>query len=151
MPMISDYSPDAVYEVFETQNSGKKYKIGEIHGNVFYDIDRNGKRIGDGTLFTNSESFWKQFQNISIKKNQRPLYGYEPIIWGIYWTIHVFVTIVVLVGVPDNEKILYFISSSLVFAFTVKYRYNRIVVYLMLTVSIIFILFLIFYKPKRIK
>ena len=69
--------------------------------------------------------------------------------WGAYWTLHVLGTIIVVVAVPEAEKIGYFLTSALVFFVTVKYRYNKYVVYLMAAVAIIFVIFLWRFKPNK--
>lgn len=147
--MIQDYNPNSVYEIRQEINNGKTRKIAEIHNNVCYDIDRKGQRTLPGFRFVNSESFWNQFGKISIRKIDRPLYGFEPIVWGAYWTLHVLGTIIVVVAVPEAEKIGYFLTSALVFFVTVKYRYNKYVVYLMAAVAIIFVIFLWRFKPNK--
>ena len=147
--MIQDYNPNSVYEIRQEINNGKTRKIAEIHNNVCYDIDRKGQRTLPGFRFVNSESFWNQFGKISIRKIDRPLYGFEPIVWGAYWTLHVLGTIIVVVAVPEAEKIGYFLTSALVFFLTVKYRYNKYVVYLMAAVAIIFVIFLWRFKPNK--
>ena len=147
--MIQDYNPNSVYEIRQEINNGKTRKIAEIHNNVCYDIDRKGQRALPGFRFVNSESFWNQFGKISIRKIDRPLYGFEPIVWGAYWTLHVLGTIIVVVAVPEAEKIGYFLTSALVFFVTVKYRYNKYVVYLMAAVAIIFVIFLWRFKPNK--
>ena len=81
--MIQNYDSSCVYEIFEVLENGKKYKIGEIENQVFYDLNKKGKRLERGYHFRNDSSFWNQFKNISIKKVSRPLGGYEPIVWGI--------------------------------------------------------------------
>ena len=147
--MIQDYNPNSLYEIRQEINNGKTRKIAEIHNNVCYDIDRKGQRTLPGFRFVNSESFWNQFGKISIRKIDRPLYGFEPIVWGAYWTLHVLGTIIVVVAVPEAEKIGYFLTSALVFFVTVKYRYNKYVVYLMAAVAIIFVIFLWRFKPNK--
>jgi hypothetical protein len=147
--LIQDYNPNSVYEIRQEINNGKTRKIAEIHNNVCYDIDRKGQRTLPGFRFVNSESFWNQFGKISIRKIDRPLYGFEPIVWGAYWTLHVLGTIIVVVAVPEAEKIGYFLTSALVFFVTVKYRYNKYVVYLMAAVAIIFVIFLWRFKPNK--
>lgn len=147
--MIQDYNPNSVYEIRQEINNGKTRKIAEIHNNVCYDTDRKGQRTLPGFRFVNSESFWNQFGKISIRKIDRPLYGFEPIVWGAYWTLHVLGTIIVVVAVPEAEKIGYFLTSALVFFLTVKYRYNKYVVYLMAAVAIIFVIFLWRFKPNK--
>ena len=147
--MIQDYNPNSLYEIRQEINNGKTRKIAEIHNNVCYDIDRKGQRTLPGFRFVNSESFWNQFGKITIRKIDRPLYGFEPIVWGAYWTLHVLGTIIVVVAVPEAEKIGYFLTSALVFFVTVKYRYNKYVVYLMAAVAIIFVIFLWRFKPNK--
>ena len=34
--MISNYESDSMYAIFENQENGKKYKIGEIEDGTFY-------------------------------------------------------------------------------------------------------------------
>ena len=75
--MIQNYDSSCVYEIFEIQDTGKKYKIGEIENQVFYDLNKKGKRLEHGYQFRNDSAFWNQFKNISIKKISRPLGGYE--------------------------------------------------------------------------
>ena len=90
--MIQNYDSSCVYEIFEIlENTGKKYKIGEIENQVFYDLNKKGKRLEQGYQFRNDSTFWNQFKNIAIKKISRPLGGYEPIVWGAYWTLSILV------------------------------------------------------------
>ena len=91
--MIQNYDSSCVYEIFEIQESGKKHKIGKIENNIFYDINKKGKKLEHKYYFKNDYTFWKQFKNISIKKISRPLGGYEPIVWGSYWTLSLLTTI----------------------------------------------------------
>ena len=58
-------------------------------------------------------------------------------------------TIIAVVAVPESEKIYYLVISAFVLAMTVKYRYNKLIVYLMAAVSIIFVIFLLSYKPAK--
>ena len=43
--MIQNYDSNRVYEIYEIQETGKKYKIGEIENHVFYDVNNRGKRL----------------------------------------------------------------------------------------------------------
>ena len=147
--MIQDYSQHAFYDIFQRDSNGKLRKIIVIHDNFCFDVDKNGRRLNSGFRFSNTSSFWSQFGAVVIKKTDRPLRGFEPTVWGIYWTLHILGTIVVLVAVPDWEKVKYFVMSAGVFYFTIRYRYNKIVVYLMAAVAIIFIIFLWKYKPNK--
>jgi len=146
--MITDYAPRAVYQIFQKIQSGKLYKIAEIHENICYDIGKNGNRIVPGISFTNSTTFWSNFGDYVIKKVDRPLYGYESIVWGAYWTIQALVTIVCIVALPDLEKIIYTISSGVLFYITYKYRYNKYMIYAMAAVAIIVIILLLTAKVK---
>ncbi len=147
--MINNYDSFAVYEIFQITYNGKKNKIGEIQNFIFYDIDKNRKRIMPGYNFTNSESFWDDFGNVSIQKTSRPLRGFEPMVWGAYWTIHVLVTIVLLVASPPDGQIFWGIFSAIIFAFSVKHRHCKIVVYYMLICTVVFLLLLYFTKTKK--
>ncbi len=129
--------------------SGKKNKIGEIQNFIFYDIDKNRKRIMPGYNFTNSELFWADFNNISIQKTSRPLRGFEPLVWGAYWAIHVLISAVLLVASSFDGQIFWGIFSAITFALSVKYRYNKIVVYYMLIFTAVFLLLLYFFKTKK--
>ena len=80
--MIQNYDSNRVYEIYEIQQTGKKYKIGEIENHVFYDVNKRGKRLEHKYSFSNDHEFWNQFKNISIKKISRPLGGFEPVVWG---------------------------------------------------------------------
>lgn len=141
--MIQDYDSNCVYEIYEIQDTGKKYKIGEIEKNVFYDLNRKGKRLKQGYQFRNDRAFWNQFKNIIIKKISRPLRGFEPIVWGVYWTLSILISIVCLVSQSGIEnKIFWLIASVLHMAITIKYRYNKAVVYWMTAISIIIVLIL---------
>jgi hypothetical protein len=141
--MITNYESDSVYEILENQENGKKYKIGEIEDGTFYDLNRKGKRITPGFDFRNDQSFWSQFQNITIKKISRPLKGYEPIVWGAYWTVSVLLTIF-FVSIADGieNQIFWIITSAIHLGITIKFRYNTIVVYWMGSVTIVFLLIL---------
>ena len=141
--MISNYESDSVYEIFENQENGKKFKIGEIEDGTFYALNINGKRITPGFDFRNDYSFWSQFQNITIKKISRPLKGYEPAVWGAYSTVSVLLTIL-LVSIADGveNQIFWIVASAIHLGFTIKFRYNTIVVYWMGAVTIIFLLIL---------
>ena len=141
--MISNYESDSVYAIFDNQENGKKFKIGEIEDGTFYDLNRNGKRITPGFDFRNDQSFWSQFKNITIKKTPRPLGGYEPIVWGAYWTVSVLLTIF-LVSIAEGvgNQIFWIITSAIHLGITIKFRYNTIVVYWMGAVTIVFLLIL---------
>ena len=141
--MIQNYENNCVYEIYEIQDTGKKYKIGEIENNVFYDLNKKGKRLKQGCHFRNNSGFWNQFKNISIKKVSRPLGGYEPIVWGIYWTLSVLITIFFVVADGDIEdQIFWIITSGIHLAITIKFRYNKAVVYWMAAISIVVLLYL---------
>ena len=141
--MISNYESDSVYAIFENQENGKKFKIGEIEDGAFYDLNRKGKRITPGFDFRNDQSFWSQFKNITINKTSRPLGGYEPIVWGAYWTISILLTIFFVVAANGIEnQIFWIITSAIHLGITIKFRYNTIVVYWMGAVTIVFLLIL---------
>ena len=141
--MISNYESDSVYEIFENQENGKKFKIGEIEDGAFYDLNKNGKRITPGFYFQNDSSFWSQFKNITIKKISRPLKGYEPIVWGAYWTVSVLLTIfLVAIAEGVEYQIFWIITSAIHLGITMKFRYNPIVVYWMAAMTIIFLIIL---------
>ena len=141
--MIQNYDSNCVYEIYEIQNTGKKYKIGEIENNVFYDLNKKGKRLEQGYYFRNDQSFWNQFKNISIKKISRPLGGYEPIVWGVYWTLSILVTIFFVVADGDIEdQIFWIVTSGIHLGITIKFRYNTAVVYWMAAISIVVLLYL---------
>ena len=141
--MIQNYDSSCVYEIYEIQQTGKKYKIGEIENNVFYDLNKKGKRIEQGYHFKNDQSFWNQFKNISIKKISRPLGGYEPIVWGMYWTLSILVTIFFVVADGDIEdQIFWIVTSAIHLGITIKLRYNTAVVYWMAAISIVVLLYL---------
>ena len=141
--MIQDYDSSCVYEIYEIQDTGKKYKIGEIEDQVFYDLNKKGKRLEQGYHFRNDSVFWNQFKNIAIKKVSRPLGGYEPIVWGAYWTLSILVTIVCVVSQSAIEdQIFWIVASAIHLAITIKFRYNTIVVYWMAAVSIIALIYL---------
>ena len=148
--MIQNYDSDSVYEIYEIQDTGKKYKIGEIEKNVFYDLNRKGKRLKQGYQFRNDHAFWKQFKNIEIKKIFRPLGGFEPIVWGVYWTLSILISIVCVVSQGGIEnKIFWLIASVSHMAITIKYRYNTFVVYWMTAISIIIVVLLWNYGRKK--
>ena len=141
--MIQNYDSSCVYEIYEIQQTGKKYKIGEIENNIFYDLNKKGKRLEQGYHFKNDQSFWNQFKNISIKKISRPLGGYEPIVWGVYWTLSILVTIFFVVADGDLEdQIFWIVTSAIHLGITIKLRYNTIVVYWMAAISIVVLLYL---------
>jgi len=141
--MIQNYDSSCVYEIFEIQDTGKKYKIGEIENQVFYDLNNKGKRLEHGYQFRNDSAFWNQFKNISIKKISRPLGGYEPIVWGVYWTLSILVTIFLVVADGDIEdQIFWIVTSAIHLGITIKLRYNTVVVYWMAALSIVVLLYL---------
>jgi hypothetical protein len=141
--MIQNYDSSCVYEIYEIQDTGKKYKIGEIENQVFYDLNKKGKRLEQGYHFRNDSTFWNQFKNIAIKKVSRPLGGYEPLVWGAYWTISVLLTIF-LVSIADGieNQIFWIVTSAIHLGITIKFRYSTIVVYWMGAVSIVFLIIL---------
>ena len=141
--MIQNYDSRCVYEIYEIQNTGKKYKIGEIENQVFYDLNKKGKRLEQGYHFRNDQSFWNQFKNISIKKISRPLGGLEPVVWGVYWTLSILVTIFFVVADGDLEdQIFWIVTSGIHLGITIKFRYNTAVVYWMAAISIVVLLYL---------
>jgi hypothetical protein len=141
--MIQNYDSSCVYEIYEIQQTGKKYKIGEIENNVFYDLNKKGKRLEQGYHFKNDQSFWNQFKNISIKKVSRPLGGFEPVVWGVYWTLSILVTIFFVVVDGDIEdQIFWIVTSAIHLGITIKFRYNTAVVYWMAAISIVVLLYL---------
>ena len=141
--MIQNYESSSVYEIFEIQDTGKKYKIGEIEDQVFYDLNKKGKRLEQGYQFRNDSTFWNQFKNISIKKIYRPLGGFEPIVWGVYWTLSILITIVCVVSQSAIEdQIFWIVASAIHLGITIKFRYNTVVVYWMAAISIIALIYL---------
>ena len=141
--MIQNYDSSCVYEIFEVLENGKKYKIGEIENQVFYDLNKKGKRLERGYHFRNDSSFWNQFKNISIKKISRPLGGYEPIVWGAYWTLSILVTIFFVVAANGIEnQIFWIVTSAIHLGITIKFRYNTAVVYWMAALSIVVLIYL---------
>ena len=141
--MIQNYDSSCVYEIYEIQQTGKKYKIGEIENQIFYDLNKKGKRLEQGYQFRNDQSFWNQFKNISIKKISRPLGGYEPVVWGVYWTLSILVTIFFVVADGDLEdQIFWIVASAIHLGITIKLRYNTAVVYWMAAISIVVLLYL---------
>jgi hypothetical protein len=147
--MISDYEVNSVYEIFENQENNKKFKIGEIEKGVFYDLNKKGKRIQPGFHFINDYSFWNQFHNITIKKIPRPLDGYEPIVWGAYWTLSAILSIILVTISGIENQIFWIITSVIHFAITVKFRYNKIVVYWMVAVTVFVLLILWMASSKK--
>ena len=132
-----------MYEIYEIQDTGKKYKIGEIEDQVFYDLNKKGKRLEQGYQFRNDTAFWNQFKNISIKKISRPLGGFEPVVWGVYWTLSILVTIVCVVSQSAIEdQMFWIVVSGIHLGITIKFRYNTVVVYWMAAVSIIALIYL---------
>ena len=141
--MIQNYESSSVYEIFEIQDTGKKYKIGEIEDQVFYDLNKKGKRLEQGYQFTNDSTFWNKFKNIAIKKISHPLGGFEPIVWGVYWTLSILVTIVCVVSQSAIEdQIFWIVASAIHLGITIKFRYNTVVVYWMAAISIIILIYL---------
>ena len=141
--MIQNYDSSSVYEIYEIQDTSKKYKIGEIEDQVFYDLNKKGKRLEQGYQFTNDSTFWNQFKNIAIKKISHPLGGFEPIVWGIYWTLSILVTIVCVVSQSAIEdQIFWLVASAIHLGITIKFRYNTVVVYWMAAISIIALIYL---------
>ena len=141
--MIQNYDTSCVYEIYEIQDTGKKYKIGEIEDQVFYDLNKKGKRLEQGYQFRNDSVFWNQFKNISIKKISRPLGGFEPIVWGVYWTLSILVTIVCVVSQSAIEdQIFWLVASGIHLGITIKFRYNTVVVYWMAALSIVVLIYL---------
>ena len=141
--MIQNYDSNRVYEIYEIQQTGKKYKIGEIENHVFYDINKRGKRLEHKYHFNNNSEFWNQFKNISIKKISRPLGGFEPIVWGVYWTLSILVTIVCIVSQNAIEdQIFWIVASTIHLGITIKLRYNTVVVYWMAAISIVALIYL---------
>ena len=141
--MIQNYDSSCVYEIFEIQDTGKKYKIGEIENQVFYDLNKKGKRLEQGYQFRNDSSFWNQFKNIAIKKISRPLGGYEPIVWGAYWTLSILVTIFFVVAANGiGNQIFWIVASAIHLGITIKFRYNTAVVYWMGALSIVVLIYL---------
>ena len=141
--MIQNYDSSCVYEIYEIQDTGKKYKIGEIEDQVFYDLNKKGKRLEQGYQFRNDSTFWNQFKNISIKKISRPLGGFEPVVWGVYWTLSILVTIVCVVSQSAIEdQMFWIVASAIHLAITIKFRYNTVVVYWMAAISIIILIYL---------
>ena len=141
--MIQNYDSSCVYEIYEIQDTGKKYKIGEIENQVFYDLNKKGKRLEYGYQFRNNSTFWNQFKDITIKKVSRPLGGLESVVWGAYWTLSIFVSIVCIVSQNAIEgQIFWIVTSGIHLAITIKLRYNTAVVYWMAAISIVVLLYL---------
>jgi hypothetical protein len=141
--MIQNYDSRCVYEIFEVLENNKKYKIGEIEDQIFYDLNKKGKRLEHGYHFRNDSAFWNQFKNISIKKISRPLGGFEPIVWGAYWTLSILVTIFFVVAANGIESQIFWIATSAIhLGITIKFRYNTVAVYWMAALSIVVLLYL---------
>jgi len=141
--MIQNYDSSCVYEIFEVLENNKKYKIGEIEDQIFYDLNKKGKRLEHGYHFRNDHTFWNQFKNIAIKKVSRPLGGFEPIVWGVYWTMSILVTIFFVVAANGIEnQIFWIVTSAIHLGITIKFRYNAVVVYWMAALSIVVLLYL---------
>jgi hypothetical protein len=136
--MIQNFDTNSRYNVFEINSSGKKFKIGEIHQNRFYDLDRNGKRFDSGIPFRNEPVFWNQFNSVLVEKVSLPLGGYEPIAWIAYWVILLGVTILlVMIAEEISGKIFWIVVSAIHFGITWKFRYSKFVVYWMAGISIV--------------
>ena len=58
-----------------------------------------------------------QLQNISIKKISRPLGGFEPVVWGVYWTLSILVTIFFVVADGDIEDQIFWIVRKVAIHF----------------------------------
>jgi hypothetical protein len=141
--MIQNYDSSCVYEIFEVLENNKKYKIGEIEDQIFYDLNKKGKRLEHGYHFRNNHTFWNQFKNILIKKVSRPLGGYEPIVWGVYWTLSILVTVFFVVAANGIEnQIFWIVTSAIHLGITIKFRYNTVVVYWMAVLSIVVLIYL---------
>ena len=141
--MIQNYDSSCVYEIFEVLENNKKYKIGEIEDQIFYDLNKKGKRLEHGYHFRNDSAFWNQFKNISIKKISRPLWGFEPIVWGAYSTLSILVTIFFVVAANGIESQIFWIATSAIhLGITIKFRYNTVAVYWMAALSIVVLLYL---------
>jgi hypothetical protein len=141
--MIQNYDSSCVYEIFEVLENNKKYKIGEIEDQFFYDLKNKAKILEHGYNFRNDSAFWNQFKNISIKKISRPLGGFEPIVWGAYWTLSILVTIFFVVAANGIESQIFWIATSAIhLGITIKFRYNTVAVYWMAALSIVVLLYL---------
>ena len=148
--MIQNYDSSSLYEIFEIQENGKKFKIGEIENQIFYDLDKKGKRLERGSPFKNNTFFWNQFQNITIKKISHPLVGYEPLVWGAYWTLSFLVTIFfVLIANGIENQIFWLVTSGIHLGITIKFRYNTIVLYWMAAISVIVLIYVWFSGGKK--
>ena len=62
--MIQNYDSNRVYEIYEIQQTGRKYKIGEIENHVFYDVNKRGKRLEHKYYFNND--FMKDFHQLLV-------------------------------------------------------------------------------------
>ena len=150
--MITNYDLNSIYQIFEVGDNSKKYKIGEIESGIFYDVDKNGKRIGKGFRFSNTQSFWCQFNRIHVKKIEKPLGGFEYVAYGAYWTISLFISLVLIIGANSIDgKIFWLIASVIHFGFTIYFRNNKFVTYWMAFASIIVILLLLTGKQYKKK
>lgn len=149
--MITNYDPGSVYLIFEISDTSKRFKIGEIENGVFYDVDKHGKRIGNGFRFSNTSAFWSQFKRIEIKKIEKPLGGYESIAWGAYWTISAIISII-LIGAAEeiSARVTWIVLSGLHMFIAVKYRHNKYVVYWMIASTVI-VLLLMYAAGKKTK
>lgn len=142
--LIQNFDSSSKYFVYECNSSGKKFKIGEISGNRFYDLDRNGKHLDTGIPFQNKSNFWNQFNSVTVEKVSLPLGGYEPIAWITYWIILFGLTcVLVMISQNISGQVFWIITSIIHFAITWKFRYSKILVYWMALVSII-VLIMIF-------
>jgi hypothetical protein len=148
--MINNYESNSVYHVFETGDTSKKFKIGEIENDLFFDVDRNGKRIGNGVRFYNNSTFWSQFTRVQIKKISKPLGGYEPLVWGVYWTLSAIISIILIVATNGtNNQIFWLIVSGIHFWLSIKFRNNKLMVYWMAAASIIAIFIFLAGNKKK--
>ena len=148
--MIQNYDSSCVYEIFEILENNKKYKIGEIENQVFYDLNKKGKRLEQGYQFRNDSTFWNQFKNIAIKKISRPLGGYEPIVWGAYWTLSILVTIFFVVAAKGIEnQIFWIVASAIHLGLNIKFRRNKIVVYWMTVMTIFLVVIMMIGGSKK--
>ena len=63
---------------------------------------------------------------------------YEPVVWGVYWTLSILVTIFFVVADGDIEdQIFWIVTSAIHLGITIKFRYNTAVVYWMAALSIV--------------
>jgi hypothetical protein len=127
--MIQNYNPKGRYDIFEIQDNGEQYKIGEIENDTYYDLNKKGKRIPQGFNFSNDDSFWKQFTKIKyVKKKSRPLGDFSTIAYVSYWIVSILITIKLVMGDSDVEdQAFWIITSAIHLAFTTKFRGNKII------------------------